>query len=182
MTPTKPIILSKDELRAALNGTLTEVRRKVKNARGEFWDHAGYIPVVIGGAIDHWTWGKNGNMVREGAPRPKAPYPAGTRLWVKETHAVCCLRTDPSDEKYSATVNYLSTDDMIRWDRVRSGEYHIAYAADKGEALTGPWKSSAQMPVWASRLWLTVTAVRLDNDSGAWWWVYGVNVERKDAR
>jgi hypothetical protein len=163
MTPTKPIILSKDELRAALDGTLTEVRRKVP-------------------ANKVWKWvGRHDSMASA------APYPTGTRLWVKEGYCAhwcagmfvgpdpCRTITDGSmvHQNDGGAVPATADNPIRVWYRATAAGLPFAHSA---------WKKSTQMPVWASRLTLTVESVAVSNDGGTWWWVYGVNVERKDER
>jgi hypothetical protein len=178
---TKPIILSKDELRAALSGTLTEVRRKVKP------QPVGNQRVVEG--LAHYTVGMN--PADDGAVWYVAdgihpgvevrPYPTGTRLWVKETW---CLKYDADDEMvYNAAGDI---DHTCCWYRATTPGVVMCAGLGLPDRKDGrersPWQSSPSMPIWASRLTLTVESVAVSNDGGEWWWVYGVNVERKDAR
>jgi hypothetical protein len=172
---TKPIILSKDELRAALDGTLTEVRRKVKpqpptieevrSRTGtsfslfhrayngdpiDLFSIAGPVGVVcdIMGVRNDYQW--------------RCPYPTGTRMWVKETwcpgRAFVIYRADCCDPKPSD-----NTDD---WNA----------------PVIDVWRPSTTMNVRDCRLTLRVESVAVSNDGGTWWWVYGVALERKDAR
>jgi hypothetical protein len=159
----KPIILSKDELRAALNGTLTEVRRKVK-------------PQPVGGdTIYSKLFGYEFTVgqirASENAWRElRCPYPTGTRLWVKETWQDYCPMWD------GAWCGHGTQEGIER-------EHVVVYFADPpGKLIPKYWKTPTTMPSWASRMTLTVESVAVSNDGGTWWWVYGVNVERKDAR
>jgi hypothetical protein len=158
---TKPIILSKDELRAALDGTLTEVRRKVKASLPIF-------NTVIMQDDKAMTFCLR-NQAAMDFPRGEAdwlrvpiPYPTGTRLWVKETwcpgRAFVIYRADCCDPKPSD-----NTDD---WNA----------------PVIDVWRPSTTMNVRDCRLTLRVESVAVSNDGGTWWWVYGVALERKDAR
>jgi hypothetical protein len=183
----KPIILSKDELRAALDGTLTEVRRKVKP------QPIGNQRVVEG--LAHYTVGMN--PADDGAVWYVAdgihpgvevrPYPTGTRLWVKET-----WRFADWTEEGVPCIQYLHDGDE-RWpwithenvDHVHDIWADLSKPANfnrENKASDAKPRRSTTMPVWASRLTLTVESVAVSNDGGAWWWVYGVALERKDAR
>jgi hypothetical protein len=166
----KPIILSKDELRAALNGTLTEVWRKVKP------QPVGNQRVVEG--LAHYTVGMNPAddgavwYVADGVhPGVEVrPYPTGTRLWVKETWQDYCPMWD------GAWCGHGTQEGIER-------EHVVVYFADPpGKLIPKYWKTPTTMPSWASRLTLTVESVAVSNDGGTWWWVYGVALERKDAR
>jgi hypothetical protein len=178
MTPTKPIILSKDELRAALNGTLTEVRRKVK-------------PQPVGGdTIYSKLFGYEFTVgqirASENAWRElRCPYPTGTRLWVKET-----WRFADWTEEGVPCIQYLHDGDE-RWpwithenvDHVHDIWADLSKPANfnrENKASDAKPRRSTTMPVWASRLTLTVESVAVSNDGGTWWWVYGVGVNKKE--
>jgi hypothetical protein len=166
MTPTKPIILSKDELRAALSGTLTEVRRRVKPQPGQHGLQQRQNR--LGNMVWAEVLSADGRFGAMENRRP--PYPTGTRLWVKETWQDYCPMWD------GAWCGHGTQEGIER-------EHVVVYFADPpGKLIPKYWKTPTTMPSWASRMTLTVESVAVSNDGGTWWWVYGVNVERKDAR
>jgi hypothetical protein len=185
MTPTKPIILSKDELRAALSGTLTEVRRKVKpqplcDPQHQSVDE----PRSTGPWKGEWTWW-GGNHTQSCYCHSRCPYPTGTRLWVKET-----WRFADWTEEGVPCIQYLHDGDE-RWpwithenvDHVHDIWADLSKPANfnrENKASDAKPRRSTTMPVWASRLTLTVESVAVSNDGGTWWWVYGVGVNKKE--
>lgn len=159
MMKERPILFSEEMVRAILDGRKTQTRRLVKNATGQFWDHAAYRPVVEDGRIDRWVSDDPIVIVREGAPRPACPHGVpGDRLWVKETAL--------PDAPMNGWSGELEWDGCGRaWDGVPS-KYrkprHVIYRASWGGQPLTRWNPSIHMPRWASRLTLEVTGVRVE--------------------
>lgn len=81
----------------------------------------------------------------------------GDRLWVKETFVVDGL---------SGVVKGRIRDQRPEWC--------LHYRADGtivSESFDGHWRSSTQMPRWASRILLEITGIRVERDQNEWVWV-----------
>lgn len=147
------INLAADEVKAALAGTLREVRRRIKVNRN---DGAFYL-------LDGWPHrSRDGESNRiHGVEEPyRGPARVGDCLWVRETWAYFggdeyLYQRDPGAVTYRATYEPSS---------VRGLDY----------VPGGRWRSSQQMPRWASRLTLVVTGVRAELVDERWEWVVDV--------
>jgi len=136
----RPILFSGPMVRAILAGTKTQTRRLVKDARGAFWDHAGWKPSVEGDCIA-WRPADGGEVFGAGAPSPRLYAHPGDRLWVRETWS----QQDARD--------------------LGLGASHTIYAATaegRERALATRWRPSIHMPRWASRITLPVVSVRVE--------------------
>ena len=136
----KPILLTGDMVRAVLGGRKTQHRQPMKPQPPEWMSRqidSGFRQVRhLGGNL----WG--------------ACCGVGDRLWVQETWGI--------DEVWPETLNepaecgYPITGPM----RARPSQPHcLRYAADGCDGL---WRSAAQMPKWAARIWLEVTGIRAE--------------------
>jgi len=140
MTKERPIILSASEVRAVLDGRMTQVRRVVKPQ-----PPAGVALVMPSGNPVFLEWGRAQpkqlfhieNGVRESTaapmdPQPKCPYGRpGDTLWVREAFSPSVCETC---------------------------DYMADYSDPKGLG----WEPSSRMPRWASRITLAVENVRVE--------------------
>jgi hypothetical protein len=169
----RPVLFSGPMVRAILDGRKTQTRRVVKDARGAFWDHAGWRPIVEGGQFVRWDDVDDAHEAAvHGAPRPDCPYGMpGDRLWVRETWQM--FDPHPDGDLAAVGAERLARGRRAPWDGVTGGrpiEWTTAYQAD-GEVehpTDGParWRPSIHMPRWASRLLLDVTDVRVQRLHG----------------
>lgn len=144
------INLTAAEVEAALADTLREVRRRIKINP---YDGAFYI-------LDGWPHrsldGESNRLYGMEEPY-RGPARKGDRLWVREAWA-------PTPGR-------------------QFGHRAIAYYAADGRPPYGGlsvdrWRSSQQMPRWASRLTLVVTGVRAELVGERWEWVVDVEAHQ----
>jgi hypothetical protein len=127
----RPILFSAPMVRALLDGRKTQTRRLIKLKTGDTFDEK----ALLGAIQERRPLFDNvaGNVVGTISVVIRCPYGVpGDRLWVKETWAKC--------DDQGGYVRYYATDDVHELRRKRP---------------------SIHMPRWASRLWLTVTDVRV---------------------
>lgn len=135
----KPIIFSAPMVRALLAGTKTQTRRLLNPQPKTFpVDEDGtpcdvYCMHVEGEAVPRIAMGKGGSGF---ITLQKVPYAVGDKLYVREACAVDGARV---------------------WYRVDHDE-----AEAYGPRVDVRWRPSIHMPRSASRLWLTVTEVRVE--------------------
>lgn len=134
----RPILFSGPMVRAILEGRKTQTRRILKPQPIE---HDGIIecgPAIAGSmhALHQWLIAN------------KCPYgkPGGTRLWVREKHAVW-----HRDGWVEGGVT------------IEPADRGVYYWADQGAMhQVGKWTPSIHMPRWASRITLEVEGVRVE--------------------
>lgn len=153
----RPIIFSGPMARAILEGRKTQTRRPIKGARGAFWDHGAWSPVLQNGGIVSWSAG--GDTTIHGAPRPTCSYGIpGDRLWVRETFAYSIKDPDSHFDGYGP-----ETHDIVHAEGAHGGEWdHYDGNGNRSRGAPPPWRPSIHMPRWASRIDLEVTAVRAE--------------------
>ena len=132
----KPILFTDDMVRAILADLKTQTRRVIKPQPG-LGSHAGI------GDMDLWFYKSYMASPLENEPFKDwyqfAPYKVGDLLWVRETF-----------RPYTCSYN-------------SSSKVPVEYKADKLCSKSDiRWKPSIYMPKWAVRIWLEVTAVRLE--------------------
>lgn len=143
----KGIIFSAPMVRALLAGTKTQTRRLATFIKpdGYFWN----LKDAGGGMVGC----DDVEVALHGADY--APYAPGDRLYVREAWTVRMEATDVVEVGYRAHQNASYTEYVEQWP---------VASATKGN---GQWPRypkygpSIHMPRWASRLWLTVTDVRV---------------------
>lgn len=164
-----PVVLSPEEVRAALAGTLTEIRRPVdmsaireiawithaevedgevefRSDRPELWDFVRRVACPFGGpgaalfGQESWAAHWMYNDV------------AGTECWSGH----------PGD-------NY--------WYEV-DGEAAPGSCGLRARGYRGRWREPSEMPAWASRLAFRNRGVLVEQVDGGWYWVVGL--ERVD--
>lgn len=132
----RSIILRAHEVRGVIAGTRTQLRRPLKS-QPAYPDEYPPLPCQLE------SWAKD------------CPYwPAGRQLWVRETWATL-------DQDYRVVY-------PKGWDLEGGHGLIPSYRADhvdpRGDGPANPmdWRSSTQMPRWASRLTLEVVSVRVE--------------------
>lgn len=143
-TKSRPILFSGPMVRAILDGRKTQTRRAVKDVPD--WCLSGDVAAITNGAGE-WAISQLGTRPRVWPPDPKSgftcPYgQPGDELWVRETWRPLS-EFDPSPETGAAY-----------W-----ADSHVGLERRNGDAK---WRPSIHMPRWASRITLTVTAVRVE--------------------
>jgi len=150
----RPMLFSGHMVCPTLDGRKTQTRRAIKNATGDFWDHAAYSPVVAGGAIQGWR-DPEGRLFSEGAPCPVCPHGVpGDRLWVREKWHTCPHCPD-GFIAYGAGGFRQSVPGVV------ASNHTCALPLSRKCAAHG-WKPSIHMPRWASRITLEIVDVRVE--------------------
>lgn len=129
----RPIIFSSEMVRAILDGRKTQTRRVIRNPERL----SGLM--LEGEAVDWCPYGRPGDLlyVRE-AWRPR---------WTPERGHILRYRADGSD----------SPEDGALASRIAE-----IYSRRGSPDHKQPWRPSIHMPKWAARIWLEVTAVRVE--------------------
>lgn len=145
-----PILFSTPMVRAILDGRKTVTRRVVKPQP----------PHIKYWALTYFDCDKNGNPkivcpddtdnsgIKAWADKVKVPCKPGDRLWVRETWRP--VNADKFHE--GAAIDY-------------AADWNADYFENSREKTCcngGKWKPSIHMPKWAARIWLEVTAVRVE--------------------
>lgn len=186
----KPMVLSAEEIVGIIAGTTTELRVPIDNAhlKGFKFDYDyNHDPIVdvLNGRLGVFTKRESGHSNR---PYERgiiySPFDdIGTQIWVRESWRVGAYKRVLEQ----VAIDYQASPDLHRTDWVRinddpSGEKFRALFSDikdelnaKGierqqdgewswEAGQSPlrWQSPYTMPIWASRLSLLVTDVRVE--------------------
>jgi hypothetical protein len=152
----RPIIFSKEMVKAILEGRKTQTRRVVKlkpHPTGHSWGAPYY-------SRTWWKWlfiGGWGLAAKQQGI--KCPYgQVGDRLWVRETWA--------TEKRLDWTLpNYLgNAGDVALW-------YKSEWWAQTSPLLLerGKWRPSIHMPRWASRILLEITEVRVERVQDIAW-------------
>lgn len=141
----KGIIFSAPMVRALLNGRKTQTRRLLKPA--PFVDHLGnFCAPDRDGKI--WNWGQHadGRPCTRNYQAKHVPFTTGDRLYVRENFQLLRIGDYLPTKHQPAEVRFAATDPC----------------ADLPADTRGyPWRPCIHMPRWASRLWLAVTDVRV---------------------
>lgn len=169
--PEHPILFKTRLVERILAGAKTQTRRPVKDARGAFWDHAGYQPSV--GPDGRVCWAPR---AIGGGPQPRCPLGVpGDRLWVRETWQALVLKSNYQDwvNRGDALLDY---DEW--WEapwrrasllkaRAEDKTFSLVYRAGADKDLLMQmedigWRPNIHMYRWACRLVLEVTDIRVE--------------------
>jgi hypothetical protein len=156
-----PILFSAPMVRAILANQKTQTRRIMKPQPSvrpmDLGADGPYIPVLTfkkRKGSGRWLWPNAKEFIEA-----EAPHPIGSRLWVRESTWIWCVRKSHG----------LTKTDRPRSRYVPVGQ-HVVYCADAPKPTTRidnhlahGWKhkSGRFMPKWASRITLEVTNVRV---------------------
>jgi hypothetical protein len=159
--PSDSIIFDAHSVRATLAGLKTQFRQLVKPQpsvrRMDLGADGPYIPVLTfkkRKGSGRWLWPNAKEFIEA-----EAPHPVGSRLWVRESTWIWCVRKSHG----------LTKTDRPRSRYVPVGQ-HVVYCADAPKPTTRidnhlahGWKhkSGRFMPRWASRITLEVADVRV---------------------
>lgn len=166
------MIFNGEMVRAILDGRKTQTRRIVKGTDGAMkfckeWDINGKEVFVVLGEKDHT--GMNPVLGAISCPFGAV----GDRIWVRETWATlgnedgCCIDWEGNlckgDERSAARIYRASCEQRL-------GDYGLWSIPDdaywkphtKEHKFEGAWRPSIHMPLWASRILLEITDVRVE--------------------
>jgi hypothetical protein len=134
----KPILFSGEMVRAILDGRKTQTRRVIKPQPRETLDVAEPFKKAVRGEVASWRFAssKDPTIIHE---YYLSRFNIGDLLWVRETFRPL---TCGYDCKIKSPVEY-------RADKLRQ----------KSDIR---WKPNIFMPKWATRIWLEITAVRVE--------------------
>lgn len=141
------LIFTAENVRGILAGTKTQTRRIIKDAKGAFWDHRGWQPVVVDGAIIHWetTEGRARHKIGAFGPTPKCPYgKAGDRLYVRETWKLTGWQWEDVEQEIAyadGTSLWLDSTTQDDWDGDKINDWLIR---ETDRVLSHP--STKEMP------------------------------------
>lgn len=185
--------LTADEARAALDGTLTEIRRpaKVTDPRDAFVRNGGFYA----GADDPkwWTFRPHDHDAPEKLQGNGDPLPCyaircplgvpGALLFGREAWRSWQSEWDEDagdTEDPGGVLTYVAYEATPRRGyRPVPDRAAITYLLDStplrmNRELHGPWQPAATMPLWASRFTFRNGGVRVELVSGVWTWVVTV--------
>lgn len=161
----KSIILSASEVRAVLDGHMTQFRRVVKPQ-----PPAGVALVIPGGKPVFLEWEPPRAPYADAAPmhqQPKPPFAVGDTLWVRETFAdvnsECgpgfAYRADGAFRQPDYDGPDYGTGPSFDYDKYPNGSFTMWYSDLLNGCDGHSWKPSIHMPRWASRITLAVDDV-----------------------
>lgn len=168
-----PLLFTPENVRKVLAGTKTQTRRVVKPGA---WTKL--VEAVLEANHGKWVFSTLDYDLTTPYGEP------GDRLWVRETVAIENTREYHYMEDPRMT-KLLSDGRPIKWiENDEDGKYCLIphyRATDQDPELVGEdedldewkgtrWRPSIHMPKWACRLWLELTAVRVER-------VHGISVE-----
>ncbi|MGD8567357.1 MAG: hypothetical protein PVJ39_04680 [Gammaproteobacteria bacterium] len=158
----KPILFNTEMVRAILDGRKTQTRRVV-SPQPEWVFAYGEPEKPDETAPCEFTWwvpqpsGEDGSDVDWSGQTIKAPMKPGDRLYVRETFSVVSLYREWGGH-YPTTVHYKADNLTVEHDL--TCDEHV----DQAERFLDGSRSfpSIHMPRWAARLFLEITAVRVE--------------------
>lgn len=151
----RPIICRDDEVRALIEGRKTQLRRPVKPIFSDAFPGTplfkvdGGIHVPLNDAV----------ALTSAFPRHCPFGIAGERLWVRECWAPMCAGRK-TRVAYRSTM-MIQNQTPMRGPARNLVPWPVDNTGRKGHAVR-LWRSSSQMPRWASRLALDITNVRVE--------------------
>ena len=159
----RPILFSEPMIRAQLEGRKIMTRRIVKPQPETFKLKDGFECPVELIHVDGRPWPQIATGLVITAQEVR--YKPGMRLWVRETWCPAYSENGPVlltradfGRRYLVDENF-----PVDYSKFPAGRSPwVSWAADVENGTTGDWKPSIFMPRWASRLTLTVTAVKIE--------------------
>ena len=147
MNKEHPLLFAQQFIPKLLDGTKTETRRPIKPQPG----HRQRIARLN----NDWMLYDEAQHPEEGVLF-KMPYEVGDTIWVKETwNFYSRHRADYADYEFAAHYPYGVSQQYATLDREWRDRL-LAYKPHKGK-----WRGSVVMPRWAARIFLEVTAIRI---------------------
>lgn len=158
---TKPILFSGPMVRAILDGKKTQTRRLLKPKcsipAGKYEMrrdpmYGDWVMGPAGASLVSFMQAAHGWVTRDLGP---LPYAVGDILYVRETwaHGDAWWENETWKNTYREGYGWTHVDYRASMSHADLMEFN-----DVGE----PWRPSIHMPKWAARLWLEVTAVRVE--------------------
>lgn len=141
----KGMLFGAPMVRAILNGSKTQTRRKVKGEALAWLQPQMFTPEFVADPANHM-----------------APHPAGSEVWVRETWSTDALGVYPCpDAWYRADFQY---DDPTTVEHVKDCNRNQAdcFACDADRNGKFKWRPSLFMPRKYSRITLKILAVRIE--------------------
>jgi hypothetical protein len=159
----RPIVFSAPMVRSILEGQKTVTRSPIKDQppTGHKW-RGWVLDSTCSKDIGKASWGEGDGSLLRKAVYARCPYgKPGDRLWVRETFATLGAGdyepVKPA-KGYGQDIRYSATDPL---------------AGLCADTRGYKWRASVQMPRWASRILLEVTAIRVerlhDRTDGSLW-------------
>ena len=150
----RPILFNAAVVRALLDGSKTQTRRVLKQAKG--LSLSVDIPDETTGVAElSWLYGDGpGYDVHEEIKREACPYgQPGDRLWVRESFMPIPLEAAPVPGQTPWSIAYAA-----------GGQTELLAPSSYNPTLYNyeRWTPSIHMPRWASRITLQVTGVRVE--------------------
>lgn len=151
----RSLILSDWQVKAALDGRLTQVRLPVVPQPSPELSWIGWMTDTTGSKKDvgKACWAKDNDGILLGKHLVRSPYAVGDTVWAKETWT----------NVYEDVIGNRFTRLPLPNDR-DVHKHWIEYAATPRARLDEPihWNSPILMPRWASRISRVITAVRVE--------------------
>ncbi|OAT46974.1 hypothetical protein [Providencia heimbachae] len=153
------IIFNTEMVRAILDGRKTQTRSVVKGATSNHIFHGWVTSSIHSRDEGRACWSNNTLSMRGNSIRLHCPFgKIGDRLWVRETWQGPLLDYENANRFYEAPEPFQITENCVyKADATAVPEYF-----DADDNLRQGWKSSSQMPRWASRITLEITDVRVE--------------------
>lgn len=145
------IIFNAEMVRAILDGRKTQTRQMIDWRRTRFTE--------IGERDDGTPWPWSENCEKACDYWHECPFgDVGDRLWVRETWQGTLVDYENANKFYKDPEPFQTIKNCVyKADAGPCPEYF-----DADDNLRYGWKSSAQMPRWASRILLEITGVRVE--------------------
>lgn len=153
----RPILFNDQIVRAVLDGSKTQTRRIVKPQPPESITAGAFNPTVVDRYGDEQPGAESfGAWTTDGEWAVRCPYgKPGDLLWVREAHAFSVV--DPEGRSWH--------DNQENWDVIYRADLDQSsggWLDNEGNEIPPPWRSSTNMPRWASRITLEITGVRVE--------------------
>lgn len=145
----RPILFSAPMVRAILDGSKTQTRRKVFNRRT-----TDYQSIEERDDGTPWPWRETEDAQDHWYPCPYGQ--PGDRLWVRETWQGPLLESDEQIDEFRQSPDIYKKPGFCAY---RATDTLDAIDQDGKEC---GWRPSIHMPRWASRILLEVTGVRIE--------------------
>lgn len=153
------IIFNADMVRAILDGRKTQTRRIVKSVPTTHDFHGWVMSSTCAKDEGKAVWAIGDSPLLKDPIRLNCPLgKIGDRLWVRETWQGPLVDYENANKLYKDPEPFQTIKNCVyKADGDACPEYF-----DADDNLRYGWKSSAQMPRWASRMLLEITDVRVE--------------------
>lgn len=153
------VIFNSEMVRAILDGRKTQTRRIVKSVSTTHDFHGWIMSSTCAKDEGKAVWAIGDSPLLKDPIRLNCPLgKIGDRLWVRETWQGPLVDYENANKLYKDPEPFQTTKNCVY---KADGGTHPEYF-DADDNLRYGWKSSAQMPHWASRILLEITGVRVE--------------------